>query len=78
VELTDGEEQRHRIARDNDSRRRRGLGVRPVDANLLAALDAGLPACAGVAMGIERLQMVHDRTEDIRDVITFAFEDDAR
>jgi lysyl-tRNA synthetase class 2 len=78
VELTDGEEQRQRIARDNDNRRRRGLGVRPVDANLLAALDAGLPACAGVAMGVERLQMVHDRTEDIRDVITFAFQDDAR
>ena len=76
VELTDGEEQRRRIERDNDSRRRRGLGVRPVDPNLLAALDAGLPACAGVAMGVERLQMVHDRAEDIRDVITFAFDED--
>ena len=77
VELIDADEQRQRIERDNDSRRRRGLGVRPVDANLLAALDAGLPACAGVAIGVERLQMVHDRTEDIRDVITFAFDDDA-
>ena len=43
--------------------------------DLLAALEHGLPACAGVAMGLERLQMIHDGTDDIRDVITFAFGD---
>ena len=74
VELTDANEQRVRIARDNENRARRGRPVRPVDEDLLAALDAGLPACAGVAMGFERLQMLHDRTDDIRDVITFAFD----
>ena len=74
VELTDAAEQKARITRDNEDRRRRGRPVRPVDKDLLAALDAGLPACAGVAMGVERLQMVHDKTDDIRDVITFAFE----
>lgn len=73
VELTDADEQRARIARDNEDRARRGRPVRPVDEDLLAALDAGLPDCAGVAMGFERLQMLHDRTDDIRDVITFAF-----
>jgi lysyl-tRNA synthetase class 2 len=77
VELTDAGEQQRRIERDNENRRRRGRAVRPVDTNLLAALAAGLPACAGVAMGLERLQMVHDRTEDIRNVITFTFDDDA-
>jgi lysyl-tRNA synthetase class 2 len=41
---------------------------------LLAALESGLPRCAGVAMGIERLQMLNDNTDDIRDVISFAFE----
>ncbi len=74
VELTDAMEQKTRIKRDNDSRRRRGRPVRPIDEDLLAALDAGLPECAGVAMGVERLQMVHDKTDDIRDVITFAFD----
>jgi lysyl-tRNA synthetase class 2 len=77
VELTDDEEQLRRNERDNTNRRRRGREIRPMDANLLAALAAGLPQCSGVALGLERLQMVHDRTEDIRDVITFAFDDNA-
>jgi lysyl-tRNA synthetase class 2 len=77
VELTDSREQRLRIQADNAARQRRGRRQRPVDATLLAALEHGLPACAGVAMGLERLQMLHDDTDDIRDVITFAFEGDA-
>jgi len=76
VELTDAAEQAARIAADNAARARRGRPVRPVDTNLLGALEAGLPECAGVAMGLERLQMIHDQTDDIRDVITFAFETD--
>ena len=74
VELTDAHEQRQRIEADNVNRRRRQRRERPVDSALLAALEHGLPACAGVAMGLERLQMLHDNTDDIRDVITFAFE----
>ena len=77
VELTDETEQAARIARDNEDRRRRGRPVRSVDEALLDALKAGLPQCAGVAMGFERLQMIHDKTDDIRDVITFACELDA-
>jgi len=77
VELTDAAEQAARIASDNESRHRRGQAVRPVDENLLAALAAGLPQCAGVAMGLERLQMIRDKTDDIGDVITFAFEEGA-
>jgi lysyl-tRNA synthetase class 2 len=74
VELADSAELGARIARDNENRRQRGRPVRPVDKCLLAALDAGLPDCAGVALGFERLQMLHDKTDDIRDVITFAFD----
>ena len=77
VELTDAHEQRQRIEADNVNRRRRQRRERPVDTALLAALEHGLPACAGVAMGLERLQMLHDKTDDIRDVITFAFEANA-
>ncbi len=73
VELTDPAEQRRRMDADNATRQRRGRRVRPVDETLLAALEAGLPQCAGVAMGLERLQMVLVNTDDIRNVITFAF-----
>lgn len=74
VELVDSGELAARFTRDNEGRKQRGRPTRPVDACLLAALDAGLPECAGVAMGFERLQMLYDKTDDIQDVITFAFE----
>lgn len=74
VELTDAGEQQQRIDADNADRRHRGRTTRPVDTKLLAALQSGLPECAGVALGFERLQMLHDATDDIRDVITFPYE----
>lgn len=74
VELTDAAEQAARLAADNAERERHGQRVRPVDQNLLEALGEGLPSCAGVAMGLERLQMVYDNTDDIGDVITFSFD----
>ena len=74
VELTDAVEQSQRIADDQAMRELRDQPVRPHDAALLAALESGLPACAGVAMGLERLQMLHDKVDDIRKVITFEFE----
>lgn len=74
VELTDATEQAQRIAIDQQNRRSLGRPLRPHDESLLAALQSGLPACAGVAMGLERLQMIHEQTDDIRDVLTFAFE----
>jgi lysyl-tRNA synthetase class 2 len=76
VELTDAAEQAHRIAADNDARQRRGRRVRPVDSLFLAAIESGLPACAGVAMGLERLQMLFNKTDDIGNVITFTFQKD--
>jgi len=76
VELTDAGEQLRRIGADNEDRRRRNRPVRPHDIALLGALEAGLPASAGVAMGFERLQMIHDGTDDIRDVVSFSFEAD--
>jgi len=76
VELADAAEQSARIAADNAARARRGRPARPVDQHLIAALESGFPACAGVAMGFERLQMIHDKTDDIRNVLTFAFEPD--
>ena len=77
VELTDSDEQLRRIEADNVARRRRGRPVRPVDAHLLAALESGLPDCAGVALGLERLLMLFNKTDDIGNVITFTFQADA-
>jgi lysyl-tRNA synthetase class 2 len=71
-ELTDATEQRARFERDNARRRSRGLAELPLDENLLRALQ-GLPDCAGVALGIERLLMAMTGSEDIRDVLAFPF-----
>lgn len=70
-ELADSDEQRHRFIRDNDSRRELGLPELPVDEHFLSALDAGLPDCAGVAMGLDRLLMLKLDAEHIKDVIPF-------
>ena len=60
-ELTDASEQRRRFEQDNALRRQRGLSEYPLDENFLAALEKGLPECAGVALGLDRLLMVlHD------------------
>jgi len=75
VELTDAATQAWRMDSDQAARKNRGLPIRPTDTALIDALTAGLPICAGVAMGIERLQMMHDKTDDIRFVIPFVFED---
>jgi lysyl-tRNA synthetase class 2 len=74
VELTDAATQADRIENDQAARARRDSPIRQHDQYLLEALVSGLPACAGVAMGLERLQMMHDKTDDIRNVIPFPFE----
>lgn len=72
-ELTDAAEQRARFENDNRRRRERGLRELPIDENLLRALHDGLPDCAGVALGIERLLMVLVDTDAIADVLAFPF-----
>lgn len=72
-ELTDASEQRDRFVDDNRRRRERGQIEMPLDEALLAAL-ATLPDCAGVALGIERLLMTLAESDDIREVLAFAFD----
>lgn len=72
VELTDAMEQAQRMQRDLAQRSEKGMTALPRDDKLLAALEAGLPACAGVALGFERLHMIDARTDDIRNVVNFA------
>jgi len=72
-ELTDAEEQASRFSRDLDVRRARGAPQPPVDARLLAALRYGLPDCAGVALGVDRLLMAMAGTDLIAPVLAFDF-----
>lgn len=71
-ELSDAGEQRARFERDNQRRRARGDAELPIDENLLAALQHGLPDCAGVALGVDRLMMLLTGSERIDQVIAFA------
>jgi lysyl-tRNA synthetase class 2 len=70
-ELCDPAEQRRRF---EDERRARLAAERPcppVDESLLAALEHGMPACAGVALGVDRLLMCMLGAERIDEVIAF-------
>jgi elongation factor P--(R)-beta-lysine ligase len=73
-ELSSGAEQRERFAADLASRATRGLPAAAIDANLLAALDAGLPDCAGVALGFDRVLMLACGASRIDDVLAFPVE----
>ncbi len=57
-ELTDADEQARRFAADRAWRAARGRAQPPSDAHLIAALQAGMPDCAGVALGLDRLLML--------------------
>lgn len=70
-ELTDAAEQRRRFAADLETRRRRGQPVTPLDEHFLTALDAGLPPCAGVALGFDRLLMLLAGAMEIAEVLAF-------
>lgn len=70
-ELTDAEEQRRRFAADVEQRRRRGLVEPAPDERLLASLDVGLPDCAGVALGVDRLLMLQQGAGSLAEVMAF-------
>ncbi|HYD04769.1 MAG TPA: EF-P lysine aminoacylase EpmA [Reyranella sp.] len=68
-ELTDPAIQRARLAADMEEKERL-YGVRwPVDEDFLAALDHGLPDCAGIALGFDRLVMLATGAQHIEDVL---------
>ncbi|MCK4742711.1 MAG: elongation factor P--(R)-beta-lysine ligase [Sulfuriflexus sp.] len=71
-ELTDVVEQRQRFESENKKREEVGLSKLPIDENLLAALEEGLPDCAGVAIGIDRLLMIVAGVDSISDVVTIS------
>ncbi len=73
-ELGDPAEQRVRFTRDRERRRREGLPDVTPDERLLAALAHGLPDCAGVALGVDRLVMAALGVKSIAEVVAFPLE----
>lgn len=71
LELSDALVQQQRFEADIAERQRRGLPIVPQDQRLVAALQAGLPDCAGVALGLDRLLMLKMGVASIREVIAF-------
>ena len=73
-ELASASEQRARFEHDLAARHRRGLHADKMDERLLGALAAGLPDCAGVALGFDRLMMLLAGARNIDEVIPFPIE----
>ncbi len=71
-ELTNGAEQLARFESDNHARQDNNQAERPIDQRFVAALDSGMPDCAGVAIGVDRLMMVLlDDVEALSEVVSF-------
>ena len=71
-ELTDPVELRQRMARDNVVRSAAGREIMAADERLLAAMASGLPDCAGVALGVDRLVMLAVGAASLAEVMSFA------
>ncbi len=73
-ELLDADELRQRFQATNAKRRQDGKPELPVESRLLDAMEHGLPACSGTALGLERLFMVRFGVASIDEVFAFPFE----
>lgn len=73
-ELQDANEQRKRFEKNRLDRKQLGLSDVLIDELFLAALSVGLPDCAGVALGVDRLMMLALQCHHINQVISFDFE----
>ncbi len=72
-ELDDPQEQLKRFEQDNAKRIEMGLSPQPIDHHLIAALKSGLPECAGVALGVDRLIMLAIGCDHIDQITAFPF-----
>jgi elongation factor P--(R)-beta-lysine ligase len=73
-ELASASEQRARFVADLKTRAARGQVQPPLDENLLAALQHGLPDCAGVALGFDRLVAVALGAKRLSEAMSFTIE----
>ncbi len=73
-ELGDAAEQSARFQADRAERARRGQPDREPDSRFIAGLAAGLPPCAGVALGFDRVVMIATGAGSIDEVVAFPVE----
>ncbi len=73
-ELTDASEQARRLEADQQQRATLGLPQRPLEQRLVEALEAGMPDCAGVALGVDRLVMLALGVDSLDQVVSFMHE----
>jgi lysyl-tRNA synthetase class 2 len=73
-ELVNAGEQRARFTQDLALRRARGQVEPPLDEHLLAALAAGMPDCAGVALGFDRLVAIALGAPQLADAMAFTID----
>ncbi len=72
-ELTDADEQLKRFVSDNTKRKNQNATELPIDHRLIEALKMGMPPCAGVALGVDRLLIAITPNQKLADVLTFSF-----
>ncbi|MCX6779331.1 MAG: EF-P lysine aminoacylase EpmA [Candidatus Magasanikbacteria bacterium] len=70
-ELTDAVEQEKRFLEDQKEQEKKGLVKREIDEDFLQALKSGVPECAGIALGVDRLIMLLTNSKDIAEVVPF-------
>jgi elongation factor P--(R)-beta-lysine ligase len=70
-ELQSAREQRSRFEHDLQVRRSRGQPQLPLDEHFLAALQSGLPDCAGVALGFDRLVAIELKADRLGEAMAF-------
>jgi lysyl-tRNA synthetase class 2 len=68
-ELTDSEEQRRRFLADQSRKQALYGDTYPIDEDFLAALEYGMPDCAGIALGFDRLVMLATGADHIEEVL---------
>ena len=73
-ELTDADELQCRMDADNREREDSGLPILGRDPFLLASMREGLPACAGVAVGLDRLLALAGDHDALSEVMAFPFD----
>ena len=73
-ELNDAKEQAERFHQDQLKRKENNQQGIPADHHLINALEHGLPECAGVAIGLDRLLMLLTKSKHIDEVLTFPFD----
>lgn len=71
-ELTDPIEQLNRFANDNTQRFMQGKEKLPIDNEFIESLRRGLPSCAGVAVGFDRLVAIAAGASAVHEVVAFS------